>query len=651
MAKKGNKATPSGDGVNRRQFLTRTSMGVGALMCMSSIKGIGENFQPQKRRLSPNAWSFGVMADTQWTLNGDVDDGYDPNSSTVYIAEQIQQAFINAGVKFVIHVGDLHDNTTVLGEETRALYAQSLYNAGIGFFPVRGNHDDSAAIAAAFQQVFPQTQNGIQNQTLKVLGSGFASSLNLTQTDLTNLGTPSTSRPAFTVGRNFSSPTVSYGDLTGLTYSFDFADARFVLLDQFTPPGGWPAGYDMSKSINAQQSWIGSQLQGRRVPHAFVFAHKGLVTCNHADVLFSESSGANGTPATNPAYTDAFMASLAGNNVKYFIHGHDHMHDISIVTDTNGKNAVHQLLCASDSSKFYIPKGSNSSFPQSGADIYLSNDAYYDVPAFASAIFSGYRRTPISQELNIGLTTPSDVVSRDLGFYIFTVDGPNVTADYYAVTVPVVFGSGETDLPTSPGGYQSNALTKRETFGYSLKGQEFLIASAGNYSAVSDSSPDEWSFAGTSVQILSGTNSNTITDADKVLLTKAVNTGWVPRERETISDILTLWGMGSLGIVSGGQVVANPDPDQTDVYVLQLQVDSKDPLGDFACGGASLAALDQHGRWVNAVDLNIGPGNHPKFVRGPWKSGYGLGTYGVDGNKAWAVINIQGQFAIAGSNL
>ena len=72
----------------------------------------------------------------------------DPNSCTVFIAEQIQQAFINAGVAFVIHVGDLHDNTTVPGEHTRALYAQSLYNAGIGFFPLRGNHDNSAAIAS-----------------------------------------------------------------------------------------------------------------------------------------------------------------------------------------------------------------------------------------------------------------------------------------------------------------------------------------------------------------------------------------------------------------------------------------------------------------------------------------------------------------------
>ena len=640
--KKDIRTTSTEAGFNRRQFLARTTVGAGALML--SIKGVGENFNPQERQHSPNAWSFGVMADTQWTLNGDVDDGYDPNSCTVYIAEQIQQAFINAGVAFVIHVGDLHDNTTVLGEETRALYSQSLYNAGIGFFPLRGNHDDSAAIASAFQTVFPQTQNGIQNQTLKNVN---ISSLGLTTTDITNLGLPSTHRPAFKMGRNFSSPTVFNGALTGLTYSFDFENARFVLLDQFTPVGGWPTGYDMSQTINAQQSWITGQLGGRHVPHAFVFAHKGLITCNHADVLFSES---NGNPANNPAYTDAFMASLAGNNVKYYIHGHDHMHDRSIVTDTTGQNSVHQLLCSSDSSKFYVPQGANSSFPQggsvNGSHPTYSNDEYYDVPAFGIT-----RRTPISQELNLVLSTKTNPVPRDIGFYIFTVDGANATVDYYAVTVPVVVGSGETDLPPDPGGKQSNAFTKRETFGYSLNGKEFLIDSGGAYSVVKDSSPIGYRFAGTSAQILAGTNSNTITDADGVPLTKAVHTGWAPQDRDTISDILTLWGLGSLGVVvSGGQVVANPDPDQADTYVLELQADNDTQLGDIACGEPGLAALDQRGNWVRAVDLNTGEANRPKFVDGPWKPSYGLGTYGVSGNTVWAVINYQGQFAIARAN-
>ena len=39
-----------------------------------------------------------------------------------------------------------------------------------------------------------------------------------------------------------------------------------------------------------------------------------------------------------------------------------------------------------------------------------------------------------------------------------------------------------------------------------------------------------------------------------------------------------------------------------------------------------------------------------KFVVGPWKAEYGLGTYGVDPktNTAWAVINYNSDFAVAG---
>ena len=60
-----------------------------------------------------------------------------------------------------------------------------------------------------------------------------------------------------------------------------------------------------------------------------------------------------------------------------------------------------------------------------------------------------------------------------------------------------------------------------------------------------------------------------------------------------------------------------------------------------------LATKDADGNWINAVNKNFG--GTPKFVMGPWKEGYALGTYGVDpGSKtAWAVINYNGNFAVA----
>ena len=623
MSKKEFDVNTAKKGFNRRQFLTRTAVGAGALVMSTSFKGFAQSSPP-----SSNAWSFGVMSDTQWT--GEGDDGWDPGTSAVEIARQIQQQFIAAGVKFVVHVGDLADSTGAGYEDVRALFAQSLYNANVGFFPLRGNHDDSAAAGAEFQNLYPQTQSGVHNQTpanvlslARMQANLSTSYYNALVADLnSNLGTPANTASTFPVGSGFSSPTVYNNGLNGLSYAFNYNNATFVLLDQFTPANNY--SIDESATINVQQPWINGVLSGRSTDHAFVFGHKGLITCNHADVLFGN------TPSTNPAYTNAFISSLYNNNVKLYMHGHDHMHDRSIVLDTNGNDYVTQLLCASNSSKFYVPVGALSGVNnQSGSNKYASNDDYYNVPAFGIR-----RRIPLSQELNLKSSTQASPTSRDVGYYIVTVNGENVTVDYYAATVSVYYSSGSEVLLTSgtanlPDRNSSNSFTKRETFGYGLNGKQFLIASGRAYTSVKDS------FDVTTLKILSGTNSSTLTDANGIVLVKAVNTGWQAQNSATLSDILTLWGLGSL---------ANANPARTDTYVLQLTGDTS-ALGNIATGGAGLAAQTASGEWVNAVSLNSG--GTPNFVNGPWTSAHGLGSYGVSGDSAWAVVNFQGTFAIA----
>ena len=88
--------------------------------------------------------------------------------------------------------------------------------------------------------------------------------------------------------------------------------------------------------------------------------------------------------------------------------------------------------------------------------------------------------------------------------------------------------------------------------------------------------------------------------------------------------------------------MADLNSKNTDVYTLSLTY-SKDSAGE----GALALASKNNGKWVNAVDKN--QGGAKKYVAGPWKSGYGLGTYGVDPktNTAWAVINYTGKFAVA----
>ena len=523
-------------------------------------------------------WKFGIISDTQWTVP---DDGKNPNTVAADIIKQIDREFIIKGVELVIAVGDTVDVSTQTNIDTRALFAQDLYNAGIGFYPLRGNHEaEWTGSGPEFARVFPQTQDGVNNRTPGDISLSIGVDTKISPDN--KIGLP------VAVGSNFSSPNLTFNgvSLRGLTYSFDYNNVRFVLLDQFDNSGN-----TNNTTISQQQPWITGRLSDPKRPeHAVVFAHKGLITENHADNLFGVS------PAADPTSTDAFINSLASNRVRYFIGGHDHMHDRTIVWTTDDKTAmVHELVCASDSSKFYTP-------------VTPSNDAKYDVPAFGHT-----RQVAISQEL------------YGIGYYIVTVDGPLVTVDYYAVPTSQVGGLIQTTPPLS-GNWQ-----KRERFGYSLNGNEFLVAQNQSYTNVQDS------FANTIARILSGANGSTAKDASGRPLTKAVDTGWSYRRNDTASDILTLWGMAS----SFGS-------DQTDVYTLSMSYDphSAARQEELKSGLFGLAAKDSSGDWINAVAKNFG--GTEKFVQGAWNPSYGLGTYGVDPSThtAWAVINYNGDFAV-----
>jgi hypothetical protein len=506
-------------------------------------------------------WKFGVMSDTQWKANAD---GQNPETVAVGIINQINTQFINHGVKFVIQVGDLVDKETDSPNgfpsnrtmDTRAAAAQALYDAGIGFYPLRGNHESSSTASVEFQALYPQT-----------IGSG-----------------------SYVYGAsNFSSP---FNTLNGLSYSFDYNNARFVLLDQFTRTDGTNYLGSSNNNIIDQQTWISSTLASKAADsHAFVFGHKGLITENHTDILF----GAN--PGSNPDAQNAFIGSLYANNVHYYMGGHDHMHNRAIITSPSGTSTVQDITTSSNSYKFYIPQNP-------------TNDSTYNNPT---------RETEIAQEL------------FTIGYYIVTVDGPRVTVDFYSSPNGC---SGDCDLVTTP----TLSFSKRETFGYSLNGKEFLVAQGATYTVVEDN------YRGTIARIFDGVNSSTSMDYANRAFTKAVDTGWTPqdlgtrkRDDDPASDILTLWGMADLG--SG----------QTDVYTLSMSYDNHKLLPiQLGQGLLGLATRDENGDWVNAVEKNIG--GTKKFVLGPWKPGYGLGTYGLDlrTHTAWAVINYNADFAVAG---
>ncbi len=555
--------------LNRRQFLKIGGAGLAGL----TLTGLNFPIFGSKRalaKLSDTAWKFGVMADTQWKMGAGV---IDSASCATTIIDALNNQFIQHGCKFVIQVGDLVDKEVDLSGQrtlsTRAAHAQALYHSGIGFFPVRGNHEASATAASEIPVLFPQT-----------LGKG----------------------PNLWGATNFISPTIgasaSYpeGLLHGLTYSFDYNNIRCVLIDQFTRPDNSNiTSVEGSYNANAtdQVAWVDSMLASNPLDsHAFVFAHKNLIGQNHKDTLFGKTLTSNATAR------DEFISSLCNNGVRYYLSGHDHMHHYSTVKSGDGASDVGQIICSSNSYKFYIPKAGDDG-----------------------------RETPFDQEL------------FTIGYYIFTIDGPRVIVDFYSSS----HGSdyGDTDLIAPPSLF---AFYLRDTFGYSLNGREFEVPQGESYTDVADS------FHGTSMRILDGANGNQETDYLKRSLSKCVTTGWTKAdawEEGAVSHILSLWGMSdNLSLHDEGLegILPNaPESRESDVYTLAmscqpLKAHHGDKIKKFCLASSNGKT------WCNAVDMNFG--GKKQFIQGPWKAGYGLGTWGIDQNSVWAVINHDGDFAI-----
>jgi hypothetical protein len=334
-------------------------------------------------------WKFGVMSDTQWTAPTDPA-GKNPDGVAVSIIGQINQKFIEAGVKFVIQVGDLTEDGYHADIAKRAEAAQPLYRAGIGFFPMRGNHETYANWTESNRNCADRHAHSTNKNSFGIpaVQSNFPQTRGLSNT----FG-----------ATNSSSPTSVSTALDGMSYSFDYGtadnNARFVIIDNWAVPGKVfiASGLDHyyhGYSINDQQPWLSSRLdkKARGTTHAFLFSHQNLIGENHQDSLFTSYADAN------PAWQNAFFASLQDNGVKYCISGHDHIHQHSIITSPDGASKVEQLICGSNSSKFYTPKPAT------------------DPKWFGQKV----RSASISQEL------------YTVGYYIFTIDGPRVTVDYYS---------------------------------------------------------------------------------------------------------------------------------------------------------------------------------------------------------------------------
>ena len=546
--------------ISRRQFLKYGGAGMVGLG-LSTLNLPFFRMGKAAAALSDSAWSFGVMADTQWRTGSSYSDG--EMSVATGIIDALNNQFIQHGCKFVVQVGDLVNNESVDGQRampTRAAHSQALYDEGIGFFPVRGNHESSETAANEIPHLFPQTlgREDMLYGATNVQQSGIEG-------------------------------------LAGLTYAFDYENVRCIMLDQFVRADGTNYNGQGSYDNNMldQIDWTEAMLASNNTDgHAFVFAHKNLIGQSHKDNLFGDGL------TSNAAERDRFLSILNRHNVGYYMGGHDHMHHRSLVSDSQGDNKVNQIICSSNSYKFYTP--------------FWGDDG---------------RETPLAQEL------------FTVGYYIVTVEGPRVTVDFYSASHGKNYQ--DVNMTSVP---DNMIFYLRDRFGYSLNGQRHEIAQGESYTGISST------YNKTTAQILDGANDNTEWDRTFRPLSKTVNTGWADsgNVNHAASEIFTLWGLADNLSMYDSADRPLPDSNEsqtTDQYTLSISYNprkiraSRLMRGDFA-----IAARNENGEWVNAVSLN--DGGAATFVRGPWKSGYGLGTYGVDpGTKTvWAVLNHESDF-------
>ncbi len=661
----------------------------------------------QERYFSEDAWAFGVMADTQWYVGDENDDpeGVNPEFVAAAMAREAQTQFINhGGVKLVVQVGDLTDRAGNEAMHVRAEAAQPLFDAGIGYWPLRGNHESYGGMylrdplndlnLAAYKDAFKQTR-GVAN----TFGA-------------TNISVPTGTSP--------KDATRDRAILGGLSYSFDYGDqgnnARFVIVDvegsavsNVTPAphpvygsGAFYFGFTVYKYTEDLSGTTGAWVDGvwskvpATIPAGEYFRISSKQPCTDfygwnngektkynaggyvwpiADFLTYVTSTVSKEfwPGDQQDWIDQRLNKATRGTEHAFVFAH---RGIMGANHADGFFGSDPDVTPDDQNAFYASMYNNDAKYMLVGHDHLHNRAIVASPDGLSTV---------QQTIHMALSTKfydaaslngfSDqkpretIISQEVfnfGYYIYTIDGPRVHVDYYTDAT-----GNFKDYPDYPLGATSTTpllhkppvtWVKKGSWGYSLNGDEYVVAQGAAYPVIEDT------YNNTMVKIVAGVNTSASVDRSpqakdtdgKIVsaprpLNKVVNTGWQAKnrlERKVYSDIFSIWGMGELGT------------KKTDEYVVFMKVDMDPkefnrtfPEAYLRQGKIGVSALNSEGEWVNAVDLNIDNTPRPRPVWGPYDPNvHKLGDWGIvplsseysrkEFGTVWAVVNYNADFAI-----
>jgi hypothetical protein len=234
---------------------------------------------PPIARAGKHSWRFIVTGDSR--SNGE------HNGVNVPILIEIANEILKREVDFVLISGDLvvgsRDQEELQSQLTTWMNVmRPVYNAGIGVYPIRGNHDtggtktsdESTAWNNIFSGRFALPNNGPENEK-------------------------------------------------NLTYSFIHKNSLVIGLEQYGPD---------RHTIN--QQWLEQQLAANTKPHIFVYGHAPAFEVHHKDCLDD-----------HPEKRNDFMSALENAGGRLYFAGHDHLYDHAAANnDYYPDNDIHQFI-------------------------------------------------------------------------------------------------------------------------------------------------------------------------------------------------------------------------------------------------------------------------------------------------------------------
>jgi len=223
------------------------------------------------------------------------------------ILSEIAEEILRQDAAFAVFPGDLVYGARVGPERFEeqlwhwVRVMQPVYDAGIGVYVCRGNHEVGDMWDAEPGQG-PDPADNYALRWLNVFGHDAPPGVQL--------------------------PDNGPSDEKYMTYSITHENVLVVLLDQY-------AGMRHQLAHRHNQTWLDFQLRDNAEPHVFVFGHEPAFRTLHFDCLDAY-----------PARRDAFWDSLQAAGARTYFCGHDHFYDHARINDGDGNtdNDIHQFI-------------------------------------------------------------------------------------------------------------------------------------------------------------------------------------------------------------------------------------------------------------------------------------------------------------------